>query len=85
MVCLPVNKYIFEKMCINYLRSNTLCSVFLISIGASAGVDQYEKRTDTCLTVALKMLAGFQQIAECYFKGSVQDLKYYETSDETVF
>jgi hypothetical protein len=58
----------------------------LIGIQVPAVVDQYEKRIDAHLTEALQILAGFQQTADRYFNGSVQDLvKHYESSDDPVF
>lgn len=74
------------KFCIEYLRLMLFCSGLLIGIQVPAVVDQYEKRIDSHLTEALQILAGFQQTADRYFEGSVQDLvKHYASSDDPVF
>jgi hypothetical protein len=74
------------KLCIEYLRLILFCSGLLIGIQVPAVVDQYEKRIDAHLSEALQILAGFQQTADRYFNGSVQDLvKHYESSDDPVF
>ena len=74
------------KLCIDYLRLILFCSGLLIGIQVPAVVDQYEKRIDAHLSEALQILAGFQQTADSFFNGSVQDLvKHYERSDDPVF
>jgi hypothetical protein len=74
------------KLCVDYLRLILFCSGLLIGIQVPAVVDQYEKRIDAHLSEALQILAGFQQTADHYFNGSVQDLvSHYESSDDLVF
>jgi len=74
------------KLCIDYFRLILFCSGLLIGIQVPAVVDQYEKRIDAHLTEALQIFAGFQQTADRYFNGSVQNLvKHYEGSDDPVF
>tara|TARA_R110000868_G_scaffold150167_6_gene373157 strand:+ start:3229 stop:3768 length:540 start_codon:yes stop_codon:yes gene_type:complete len=74
------------KLCVDYLRLILFCSGLLIGIQVPAVVDQYEKRIDAHLSEALQILAGFQQTADRYFNGSVEDLvKRYDSSDDPVF
>ena len=74
------------KLFIDYFRLILFCSGLLIGIQVPAVVDQYEKRIDAHLSEALQILAGFQQTADRYFDGSVQNLvKHYENSDDPVF
>jgi hypothetical protein len=74
------------KLCVDYLRLILFCSGLLIGIQVPAVVDQYEKRIDAHLSEALQILAGFQQTADRYFNGSVEDLvKHYDSSDDPVF
>jgi hypothetical protein len=49
-------------------------------------VDQYAKRIDAHLTEVLDIFAGFQQTADRYFEGNIQDLiSHYKSSDDAVF
>ncbi|MFT6991558.1 MAG: hypothetical protein ACJASL_003545 [Paraglaciecola sp.] len=74
------------KLFIDYFRLILFCSGLLIGIQVPAVVDQYEKRIDAHLSEALQILAGFQQTADRYFDGSVQNLViHYESSDDPVF
>lgn len=74
------------KLCIDYLRLILFCSGLLIGIKAPAVVDQYEKHIDAYFSEALKILAEFQQTADRYFNGSVQNIvTHYENSDSHIF
>lgn len=76
---------IMFKLCNEYLRLVLFCSGLLIGIQIPAVVDQYAKRVDAHLTEALVILAGFQQTADRYFNGSIQDLvNHYKNSDDVV-
>ncbi len=74
------------KLCADYLRIILFCGGLLIGIQIPAVVDQYAKRIDAHLTEALDVFAGFQQTADRYFEGNIQDLiSHYESSDDPVF
>ncbi|MEP1448079.1 MAG: DUF2937 family protein [Paraglaciecola sp.] len=74
------------KFCLDYLRLILFCSGLLMGIQIPAVVDQYEKRVDARLSEALDIFAGFQQTADRYFGGNVEDLvKHYESSEDVVF
>jgi hypothetical protein len=74
------------KLCADYLRIILFCGGLLIGIQIPAVVDQYVKRIDAHLTEALDVFAGFQQTADRYFEGNIQDLiSHYENSDDIVF
>ncbi len=62
------------------------CGGLLIGIQIPAVVDQYAKRIDAHLTEALEVYIGFQQTAERYFGGNIEELiDHYENSDDLVF
>jgi hypothetical protein len=74
------------KLCADYLRIILFCGGLLIGIQIPAVVDQYAKRIDAHLSEALEVFAGFQQTADRYFKGNIQDLiSHYKSSDDAVF
>lgn len=74
------------KLCTDYLRIILFCGGLLIGIQIPAVVDQYAKRIDAHLTEALDALMGFQQTADRYFKGNIQDLiSHYENNNDPVF
>jgi hypothetical protein len=74
------------KLCADYLRIIMFCGGLLIGIQIPALVDQYAKRIDAHLTEALDVFAGFQQTADQYFEGNIQDLiSHYKSSDDAVF
>jgi hypothetical protein len=74
------------KLCADYLRIILFCGGLLIGIQIPAVVDQYAKRIDAHLTEALNVFAGFQQTADRYFEGNIQDLiSHYANSDDAVF
>jgi hypothetical protein len=74
------------KLCADYLRIILFCGGLLIGIQIPAVVDQYAKRIDAHLTEAMNVFAGFQQTADRYFEGNIQDLiSHYKSSDDTVF
>lgn len=74
------------KLCTDYLRIILFCGGLLIGIQIPAVVDQYAKRIDAHLTEALDIFAGFQQTADRYFEGNIQDLiSHYESNDDPVF
>ena len=74
------------KLCTDYLRIILFCGGLLIGIQIPAVVDQYAKRIDAHLTEALDVFAGFQQTADRYFEGNIQNLiSHYENSDDPVF
>jgi hypothetical protein len=74
------------KLCADYLRIILFCGGLLIGIQIPAVVDQYAKRIDAHLTEAMNVFAGFQQTADRYFEGNIQDLiSHYKSSDDAVF
>ena len=74
------------KLCADYLRIILFCSGLLMGIQIPAVVDQYAKRIDAHLTEVLDVLAGFQQTADRYFEGNIQNLiNHYKSSDDAVF
>jgi hypothetical protein len=74
------------KLCADYLRITLFCSGLLIGIQIPAVVDQYAKRIDAHLTEALNVFSGFQQTADRYFEGNIQNLlNHYRSSDDPVF
>jgi len=74
------------RLCTDYLRIILFCSGLLIGIQIPAVVDQYAKRIDAHLTEVLDIFAGFQQTADRYFEGNIQDLiSHYKSSDDAVF
>ncbi len=73
-------------LCKDYLRLILFCSGLLMGIQIPAVVDQYAKRVDAHLTEALDIFAGFQQTAERYFNGDIQQLiAHYQASEDRVF
>jgi len=74
------------KLCADYLRIILFCGGLLIGIQIPAVVDQYAKRIDAHLSEAMDVFAGFQQTAERYFEGDIQNLiRHYANSDDAVF
>jgi hypothetical protein len=74
------------KLCADYLRMILFCGGLLIGIQIPAVVDQYAKRIDAHLTEAMDVFAGFQQTADRYFEGDIQNLiRHYTSSDDAVF
>jgi hypothetical protein len=74
------------KICADYLRIILFCGGLLIGIQIPAVVDQYAKRIDAHLTEAMDIFAGFQQTADRYFEGNIQNLiSHYTSSDDEVF
>jgi hypothetical protein len=74
------------KLCADYLRIILFCGGLLVGIQIPAVVDQYAKRIDAHLSEAMDVFAGFQQTAERYFEGNIQNLiRHYANSDDAVF
>lgn len=74
------------KFCTDYLRITLFCGGLLIGIQIPAVIDQYAKRIDAQLTEALDVFSGFQETADRFFKGNIQDLiRHYKSSDDPVF
>lgn len=74
------------KLCADYLRIILFCGGLLTGIQIPALVDQYAKRIDALLIEAQDVFAGFQETADCYFEGNIQDLfSHYKSSNDAVF
>lgn len=74
------------KLGADYLRIMLFCSGLLMGIQIPAVVDQYAKRIDAHLIEALDVFAGFQNTANRYFNGNIQDLiNHYQNSTDPVF
>lgn len=73
--------FIFE-----YMRLIFFALGLLIGIQVPSLVDQYTKRVDAHLVEARQNLSGFQQTADRYFSGSIENLiSHYRVSDDPVF
>lgn len=62
------------------------CLLLLIGIQAPGFVDQYEKRVDAHLKEVTENLKGFQEIADDYYDGSIEELiRKHESATDIVF
>lgn len=74
------------KFCADYVRIILFCGGLLTGIQIPALVDQYAKRIDAHLIEAEDVFAGFQETADRYFEGNIQDLiSHYKSSNDAVF
>lgn len=70
----------------DYLRLILFAAGLLTGVQVPAFVDQYQKRLDAHMLEAKQSLAGFQQTADRYFAGDVQQLiAHYRNNKDKVF
>ena len=74
------------KFIVDYSRLILFSVGLLIGVQIPAVVDQYTKRVDAHLSEAKHSLTGFQQTADRYFSGNIEQLiSHYANSDDKVF
>lgn len=70
----------------DYLRLILFAVGLLSGVQVPALVDQYQKRVDAHMLEAKQSLAGFQQTADRYFAGDMQQLiAHYRNNQDKVF